>query len=86
MKKLLFLALTTTYIMAGMGGWTQEEDESEKAAKIEKERLCTVYTKKVDTYKKTMREDELAQATLANYVRLQNKYCDAIPSDKNITN
>jgi hypothetical protein len=83
MKKLIFLALTTTYIMAGMDGWSQDKDEAEKAAEIEKDRLCTVYIKKVNDYKKTMRNDELAQATLANYVRLQNKYCDGAEKDKN---
>ncbi|HFQ61866.1 MAG TPA: hypothetical protein ENK39_06155 [Epsilonproteobacteria bacterium] len=83
MKKLILLVLTTTYIMAGMDGWSQDETEAEKAAKMEKERLCNVYTKKVDTYKKTMRNDELAQATLANYVRLQGKYCEDIQKDQN---
>jgi len=67
-----------------MCGWTQDDKESEKAAKAEAQRLCKVYTAKVEDYKKTMRDDELAQATLNNYVRLQTKYCAT--SENNTTN
>jgi len=83
MKKIVFLALVSTFLMADMGGWSQETEE-EKAQKVEQERLCKVYTGKVEDYKKTMRDDELAQATLNNYVRLQTKYCAT--SENNTTN
>ena len=80
MKKVLLLALLSSFIFAEgmMGGWNNSNEEAEaKAQRAEQARLCTVYTKKIEKYKKTMRDDELAQATLNNYVRLQTKYCDA---------
>ena len=74
MKKILFLSLISSFVMADMGGWSKETEE-DKAAKVEQARLCKVYMGKVEAYKKTMRDDEMAQATLNNYVRLQTKYC-----------
>jgi hypothetical protein len=80
MKKVLLLAVLSSFIFADgmMGGWNNSEDEAAaKAQKEEQVRMCTLYTKKIEKYKETMRDDELAQATLNNYVRLQTKYCDA---------
>ena len=74
MKKILLLAMVGRFVMADMGGWSQETEE-DKTQKAEQERLCQVYTGKVKHYKETMRDDGLAQATLNNYVRLQSKYC-----------
>lgn len=80
MKKVLLLTLLSSFIFADgmMGGWSNsEEAEAAKAQKEEQVRMCTLYTKKIAKYKETMRDDELAQATLNNYVRLQTKYCEA---------
>ena len=80
MKKILLLALLSSFIFADsmMGGWNNsEEDAAAKTQKEEQARMCTLYTKKIAKYKETMRDDELAQATLNNYVRLQTKYCEA---------
>ena len=80
MKKVLLLTLLSSVIFADsmMGGWNNSEEEAAvKAQKAEQARMCTVYTKKIAKYKETMRDDELAQATLNNYVRLQTKYCEA---------
>jgi len=79
MKKILVLAVLCSFISADsmMGGWNNSEAEAEaKAQKEEQARLCTAYTKKIEKYKETMRDDEFAQATLNNYRRLQTKYCD----------
>ena len=57
-----------------MAVWGQE-DKGATAEKIENERMCGIYTKKTKKYKETMRDDEHAHVTLANYVRLQIKYC-----------
>jgi len=84
MKKVLLLALLSSFILAEgmMGGWNNSDEEAEaKARKAEQARLCTVYTKKIKTYKETMRDDELAQATLNNYVRLQSKYCNQVEAN-----
>jgi len=48
MKKIIGLLLLSSFVMAG---WTQE-DESEKAAKLEAQRLCDIYTKKTQKYKR----------------------------------
>jgi len=82
MKKILLLALLSSFVMADMGGWSQETDE-DKAEKVEAQRLCKIYTSKIAKYKETMRNDDLSHATLANYERLQTKYCLASASDVN---
>ncbi len=66
-----------------MAVWGQE-DKGAIAEKIENERMCSIYTKKIKKYKETMRDDEHAHVTLANYVRLQIKYCEI--TDYNQTN
>jgi len=79
MQKIIGLLLASSFVMAG---WTQE-DESEKAAKVEAQRLCDIYIKKTQKYKETMRDDEPARVTLANYERLQHKYCGEASTDQN---
>ena len=79
MKKVLLLTLWSSLIFADsmMGGWNNSEEEAAvKAQKAEQARMCTVYTKKIAKYKENMRDDDLARATLKNYVRLQTKYCE----------
>jgi hypothetical protein len=80
MRKVLYIVCISSFIFADgmMSGWNNSDEEAEaKAQKAEQARLCTVYTKKIEKYKETMRDDELAQATLNNYARLQTKYCDS---------
>jgi hypothetical protein len=73
MKKLILLALVSTFAMSGF--FNEAQVEQEKAQKEEAARLCKIYTEKTEKYKATMRNDEFAQATLKNYVRVENKYC-----------
>ena len=73
MKKLILLALVSTFAMSGF--FNEAQVEKEKAQKAEAERLCKIYTEKTEKYKATMRDDEFAKATLDNYVRVENKYC-----------
>ena len=86
MKKILFLALLSNFALGvDMSGWNNSEAEAEaKAQKAEQVRMCEVYTEKIKKYKETMRDDELAQATLNNYVRLQTKFC--VTSENNASN
>lgn len=65
------LALISTFAMSGF----MQEDEADKAQKAEAERLCKIYTEKVKEYRAGMRDDELAQATLDNYIRIRDKNC-----------
>jgi len=78
MKKIILLALVSTFAMSGF--FNKAQVEQEKAQKEEAARLCKIYTEKTEKYKKTMRNDEFAQATLKNYVRIENKYCSKIHS------
>jgi hypothetical protein len=78
MKKLILLALVSTFAMSGF--FNEAQVEQEKAQKEEAARLCKIYTDKTEKYKETMRNDEFAQATLKNYVRIENKYCSKIHS------
>ncbi len=73
MKKLILLTLVSTFAMSGF--FNGEEMAKEKAQKEEASRLCKIYTEKTEKYKANMRHDDFAQATLANYVRIENKYC-----------
>lgn len=73
MKKLTLLVLASTFAMSGF--FNEAQVEQEKAQKAEAARLCEIYTEKTEKYKATMRDDELAEATLKNYVRVENKYC-----------
>ncbi|MBA1420800.1 MAG: hypothetical protein FAF03_08105 [Epsilonproteobacteria bacterium] len=76
MKKIILMALVSTFAMSGF--FNEAQVEQEKAQKAEAARLCKIYTEKTEKYKETMRDDELAQATLKNYVRVENKYCGKI--------
>jgi len=73
MKKLILLALVSTFAMSGF--FNKAKVEKEQAQKAEAQRLCKIYTTKIEKYKETMRDDALAEATLANYVRVETKYC-----------
>jgi hypothetical protein len=76
MKSILISLLVSTAIISpAMAVWSQE-DKATKAENIENERMCSIYIKKVKKYKETMRDDEHAHVTLANYIRLQIKYCE----------
>jgi len=59
------------------GFFNEAQVEQEKGQQAETARLCKIYTKKTETYKASMRDDQFAKATLNNYVRLETKYCNA---------
>lgn len=74
MKKIILLALFSTLAFSGF--FKESEVKQEQAQNEEAARLCKIYTKKAEDYKAQMRDDQFAQATLKNYVRLENKYCN----------
>ena len=63
------------------------EQKSEKnvdiAVKISQEdkRLCKIFKDKIELYKKDMREDELAETTLASYQKRASIFCSSKPLD-----
>ena len=63
MKKLLLLALVSTYAMSGFN--TQNEDM----------RLCKVFIKKAHDYKESMNNKTLAKETLESYKDKVVSYC-----------
>ena len=72
MKYIILNILFATVVMAG---FFNDEAESEKAQMLENERLCKLFTKKVNEYKKSMRDDVLAKATLASYEHRRSLFC-----------
>lgn len=73
MKNLIILALVSTFAMSGF--FNKDQVAAEKAQKAEAARICKIYKGKTEKYRETMRNDDLAKATLANYVRIEKKYC-----------
>ena len=71
---MILLALVSTFAFSGFFN-AEDQAEAEKAKKAEAERLCKVFTMKAENYKKTMRHDEYAQKTLANYLAKEKKFC-----------
>lgn len=74
MKKLILLALVSTLAMSG---FINETDNNAVEAAKENARLCEIFKDKVQTYESTMRNDGLAEATLASYKKRMSTFCAA---------
>ena len=74
MKKLILLALMSTFAMSG---FTNEAEIKAIETAKENDRLCQIFTNKVETYKSTMRNDSLAEATLVSYEDRMDSFCAA---------
>ena len=57
-----------------MSGFTNEA-ELKAAESNENARLCKMFTEKAQNYESTMRNDELAAATLESYKQRMSTYC-----------
>jgi hypothetical protein len=73
MKALLAVLLLASSMQAGF--FKAEESQESMKAKEENQRLCQLFTEKAETYKKTMREDDLARKTLESYEKRASIYC-----------
>ncbi len=71
MKKLIVLALMSTFAMSGF----TNETELKAVESNENARLCKMFTEKVENYQSTMRNDELADATLESYKKRMSTFC-----------
>ncbi len=69
MKKIFFVAL-----LVGVSSWAVAGDAAVKKQKDE-ESLCKLFQEKAERYKKTMRHDDYALATLASYEKRAALYC-----------
>jgi len=72
MKHIILFALITTI---SFSGFFNEQGAKNKAEYIENDRLCKMFTKKVENYKKHLREDMLAAASLASYEYRAELFC-----------
>ena len=74
MKKILLITLISTLAFSGFYDSTDETD-SKKAEYAENERLCKIFTAKVEKYKSEIRDDVLAAASLASYEHRAEIFC-----------
>lgn len=74
MKKLILLALMSTFALSS---FTNEAEIKAIETAKENNRLCKIFTNKAETYKLTMRNDSLAEATLVSYEDRMDRYCAA---------
>ena len=74
MKKILLIALISTFAFSGFYDST-DETASKKAEYAENERLCKIFTAKVEKYKADIRDDVLAAASLASYEHRAEIFC-----------
>ena len=72
MKLLFFIVMISTFSLAG---FFNEEHTQAKAEYLENERLCKLFEQKVAEYKKHLRKDMLATATLASYKYRAKLFC-----------
>ncbi len=56
--------------IANAEGYAQSQEEAK--------RLCEVFKKKTEEYRKTMRNDELAKKTLQSYIARENRFCSKV--------
>ena len=80
-RLMLVFILLSTFAMSGFS--KASEDEAAKAKQQEADRLCAMYTKKLDMYKKTMRSDPFALDSYDNYKEKKEKYC--LSAEQNTT-
>lgn len=70
MKILFAILLTISSVFA-----LSTQSLSTNNEQLENERLCKVFTKKVEIYKKNIREDAYAAQTLHSYETRASLYC-----------
>ena len=72
MKSIILILLVSTFASSG---FYNEESAVAKAEYAENERLCKIFTAKVEKYKESMRDDVLAAASLASYEHRAEIFC-----------
>ena len=78
-----FLIMNILLVSPLSAGFFKEEENGEMAKKLENERLCKLFTKKVEDYKKNMRDDILAKTTLASYKHRAALFCGKAEASEN---
>jgi hypothetical protein len=76
--------LTIFLSIFALAGFFNETAATDKAEYLENARLCKIFTKKVEDYKKNIREDFLASATLASYEYRADLFCKKAIDEKKV--
>lgn len=74
MKSIILSIVLFSSLNAGFFNEPQSTEADQK--KVEFERLCKIFTDKVEIYKDGMRSDALAVHTLQSYEKRAKNYCD----------
>jgi len=70
-----WIVMNIVFISIASAGFFNEEEAQQKEQLLENERLCKLFTKKAEEYKKRMRDDLLAKTTLASYEHRASLFC-----------
>ncbi len=71
-------------IAVAQAGFFNDNGAKEQAKRLENERLCKLFTQKAETYKKNMRNDDLARTTLFSYQERAKRFCSRVtPAESN---
>lgn len=73
MKILIVTLLMASSLFAGF--FESDTKKADEMKQQENERLCKLFTEKAETYRETMRSDDLAFATLESYRKRAEIYC-----------
>jgi len=72
MKYIIMFVFITT---VSFSGFFNEKNSKAEATYLENDRLCKLFTKKVEKYQKNMRDDVLAKASLESYKYRAELFC-----------
>lgn len=76
MKIFIATLLMASTLFAGF--FESDTQKTDKMKQQENERLCKLFTDKAETYRETMRSDDLAFATLESYKKRAEVYCSKV--------
>jgi len=76
MKNIILSTFITLFFSVySYAGFFNETGAKNKAEYIENDRLCKLFVKKIEDYKKHLRKDVLATASLASYEYRAELFC-----------
>ena len=81
MKYIIIFAIITTM---SFSGFFNEKNAKAEAEYIENDRLCKLFTKKVEKYQINMRDDVLAKASLESYKYRAELFCNKAQEAKKL--
>ncbi|MFT7879491.1 MAG: hypothetical protein ABXS91_03765 [Sulfurimonas sp.] len=76
MKIFIATLLIASTLFAGF--FESDTKKADEVKQQENERLCKLFTEKAETYRETMRSDDLAFSTLESYQKRAEIYCSKV--------